>query len=100
MHWYNGFVKMKTKVGKSLVTLDGLERHGLREPRTQSTVDLRISKDREQMQRAIMKYSKYYMFYATMNTAARLNFLLIETGYKKASPRLGLIVRKLKTYII
>ena len=52
------------------------------------------------MQRAIMKYSKYYMFYATMNTAARLNFLLIETGYKKASPRLGLIVRKLKTYII
>ena len=39
------------------------------------------------MQRAIfliMKYSKYYMFYATMNTAARLNFLLIETGYKKA----------------
>ena len=66
---------MKTKVGKSLVSFNGLERHGLREPRTQSTVDLRISKDRVQMQRAIfliMKYSKYYMFYATMNTAATL----------------------------
>ena len=87
MHWYNGFVNLKTKVGKSLVTLDGLERHGLRKPWTQSTVDVRISKDRVQMQRAIFlikKYSKYYMFYATMNTAARLNFLLIETGYKKA----------------
>ena len=29
-----------------------------------------------------------------------LFILLIETVYKKAIPRLGLIVRKLKTYII